>query len=56
VIFPGRLLQELKAIPPDRGARQVIDQHMDDVEFVELQNAADDLDRPEDLDALREQN
>lgn len=56
VIFPGRLLQELKVIPPDRGARQVIDQHMDDVEFVELQNAADDLDRPEDLDALREQN
>lgn len=52
VIFPVRLLQELKAIPPDRGARQVIDQHMDDVEFVELQNAADDLDRPEDLARL----
>ncbi|MEJ2383792.1 MAG: nucleotidyltransferase family protein [Xanthomonadales bacterium] len=53
VIFPTRLLQELKAIPPDRGARQVIDQHMDDVEFVELPNAAEDLDRPEDLEALR---
>jgi molybdenum cofactor cytidylyltransferase len=53
VIFPTRFLQELKAIPPDRGARQVIDQHMDDVEFVELQNAAEDLDRPEDLQRLR---
>lgn len=53
VIFPSRLVQELKAIPADRGARQVIDQHMDDVEFVELQNAADDLDRPEDLEELR---
>jgi molybdenum cofactor cytidylyltransferase len=54
VIFPARLLQELKSIPPDRGARQVIDQHMDDVEFVELQNAAEDLDRPEDLERLQE--
>jgi CTP:molybdopterin cytidylyltransferase MocA len=46
-------LQELKAIPPDRGARQVIDAHMDDVEFVEVPNAADDLDRPEDLSRLK---
>ena len=53
VIFPSKLMQELKAITPDRGARQVIDAHMDDVEFVELQNAAQDLDRPEDLAALR---
>jgi CTP:molybdopterin cytidylyltransferase MocA len=53
VVFPVRLLQEFRAIPPDRGARQVVDAHMDDVEFVELQNAADDLDRPEDLSALR---
>jgi molybdenum cofactor cytidylyltransferase len=52
-IFPARLLQQLKSIPPDRGARQVIDRNMDDVEFVELQNAAEDLDRPEDLDRLR---
>lgn len=54
VIFPIRFLQELRAIPPDRGARQVVDAHMDDVEFVELQNAADDLDRPEDLEELRD--
>jgi CTP:molybdopterin cytidylyltransferase MocA len=53
VIFPVRLVQELKAIPPDRGARQVIDHNMDDVEFVELQNAAWDLDRPQDLEELR---
>jgi molybdenum cofactor cytidylyltransferase len=54
VIFPVRLIQELKAIPPDAGARKVIDQHMDDVEFVELPNAADDLDRPADLERMRE--
>lgn len=53
VIIPVRFLQELKSIPPDRGARQVIDAHMDDVEFVELQNAAEDLDRPEDLEKIR---
>ena len=53
VIFPARLLADLKAIPPERGARQVIDRHIDDVEYVELPNAAEDLDRPEDLETLR---
>ncbi|NNK34267.1 MAG: hypothetical protein HKP02_14135 [Xanthomonadales bacterium] len=32
-----------------RGARQVIDRNMDNVEFVDMQNAAWDLDRPQDL-------
>jgi len=54
VIFPVRLVQELKAIPPDAGARKVVDRHMDDVDFVELPNAADDLDRPADLERMRE--
>lgn len=36
----------------NRGARQVIDRHMDIVEFVEMENAAYDLDRPEDLDLI----
>ena len=52
VIFPGSLIHELKFIAKDRGARQVIDRHMDIVEFVKVKNAAFDLDRPEDLEQL----
>ena len=36
-----------------RGARQLIDRFMDIVEFVDMENAAFDLDRPEDLEGLR---
>lgn len=53
VIFPGRLRGDLKGLEKGRGARQVIDRFMDIVEFVELQSAAHDLDRPEDLEKLR---
>lgn len=49
VIFPGALLPELKFMTRSRGARQVIDRNMDNVEFVDMQNAAWDLDRPQDL-------
>jgi molybdenum cofactor cytidylyltransferase len=49
VIFPGRLCGELRGLEKTRGARQVIDRYMDNVEFVELESAAFDLDRPEDL-------
>ncbi len=49
VIFPSELLPELKFMTRNRGARQVIDRNMDVVEFVEMQNAAWDLDRPQDL-------
>jgi CTP:molybdopterin cytidylyltransferase MocA len=52
VIFPGRLLSELKSMQEQRGARQLIDRHIDIVEFVEMDNAAFDLDRPEDLEQL----
>ncbi len=52
VIFPRKLIPELKGIQPGRGARQLIDRHMDIVEFVQMENAAFDLDRPEDLDRL----
>ena len=38
----------------NRGARQLIDRHMDIVEFVEVENAACDLDRPEDLERLQD--
>jgi CTP:molybdopterin cytidylyltransferase MocA len=37
---------------PGRGARQLIDRHMDLVEYVKMENAALDLDRPEDLQRL----
>ena len=37
---------------PARGARQLIDRHMELVEFVRMENAAFDLDRPEDLQRL----
>jgi hypothetical protein len=43
---------ELKYVYENRGARQVVDRHMEIVEFVTLENAAFDLDRPEDLDEL----
>lgn len=53
VIFPGRLHGELKGLEKSRGARQVIDRHIDIVDFIELHSAACDLDRPEDLAKLR---
>ena len=49
VIFPRNVIPELKYLIENRGARQVVDRNMEIVEFVEMQNAAWDLDRPEDL-------
>ncbi|NCF62313.1 MAG: NTP transferase domain-containing protein [Gammaproteobacteria bacterium] len=49
VIFTGNLIPEMKYLISSEGARQVIDRHMDIVEFVLMENAAYDLDRPEDL-------
>jgi len=49
VIFPRPVIPELKFLQANRGARQVVDLHMDIVEFVKMPNAAYDLDRPEDL-------
>ena len=53
VMFPGRLLRQLRGLSPQRGARQVIDGNMEIVEYVEVPSAACDLDRPEDLDRMR---
>lgn len=53
VIFPRKLIPELKGMHPARGARQLIDRYIDIVEFVKMENAAVDLDRPEDLERLR---
>ena len=52
VIFPGRLKGELKGLDRGRGARQIIDRYIECVEFVPLESAALDLDRPSDLDRL----
>ena len=52
VLFPRHLIQELKFVQESRGARQIIDRFMDIVEFVTMDNAAHDLDRPEDLKQL----
>ncbi|MGD8347145.1 MAG: nucleotidyltransferase family protein [Lysobacterales bacterium] len=52
VIFPGRMRGELKGLHPQRGARQLIDRHIDVVDFVSLESAAHDLDREEDLQRL----
>jgi CTP:molybdopterin cytidylyltransferase MocA len=52
VIFPGKLIPELKSMQENRGARQLIDRYIDIAEFVETENAAFDLDRPEDLDQM----
>jgi CTP:molybdopterin cytidylyltransferase MocA len=52
VVFPGKFCGELKGLDKRRGARQIIDRHMEIVEFVELESAAYDLDRPEDLELL----
>ncbi|MGK2926738.1 MAG: nucleotidyltransferase family protein [Lysobacterales bacterium] len=52
VIFPRKLIPELKSMQAARGARQLIDRYMDLVDYVEMENAAFDLDRPEDLARL----
>lgn len=54
VIFPRSLIPELKSMQESRGARQLIDRYMELVEFVEMENAAFDLDRPEDLERLED--
>ena len=53
VIFPRKLIPELKGMQPGRGARQLIDRHINIAEFVKMENAGLDLDRPEDLERLR---
>jgi len=52
VIFPRKLIPELKSMQESRGARQLIDRYMDIAEFVDMQNAAFDLDRPADLERI----
>ena len=50
-IFPRKYIHELKFLKKDKGAKAVIDRHQH-VSYLEMENAAYDLDRPEDLQQL----
>jgi molybdenum cofactor cytidylyltransferase len=52
-IFPRDLFPALAALRGDRGARRVIDAHPERLELIECQAAAVDVDRPQDLESLR---
>jgi CTP:molybdopterin cytidylyltransferase MocA len=54
VIFPGQLIHELSFVNGERGAKPLIDRHRGIVSVVELNNAACDLDEPQDLDQFDE--
>jgi molybdenum cofactor cytidylyltransferase len=54
VIFPNWLFSELESLDSEQGARKLIRQHWQRVTFVEMENAAFDLDEPADLNLLRE--
>ena len=51
-LFPRKYIRELKSLNGNRGAKALVDQNLEQVQFVELKNAACDLDRPEDLEQL----
>jgi len=53
-IFPRQLIHELKCIKKGKGAKPVIEENREMVRFVEMENAAWDLDNPRDLELLRE--
>jgi CTP:molybdopterin cytidylyltransferase MocA len=52
-IFPRALFPALSALDGDRGAKAVIEAHRENVELVECAAAAVDIDRPQDLEELR---
>lgn len=52
VIFPRNIIQELRFVEKSRGARQIIDRNIEIVQYMTIENAAFDLDRPEDLQRL----
>jgi molybdenum cofactor cytidylyltransferase len=53
VIFPCKLIPELKFVKGEAGAKSIIDQNRSIVSRVALQNAKFDLDRPQDLARLK---
>ena len=54
VIFPKRLFSELGSLDSEQGARGLIRKYWRQVTFVEMENAAFDLDDPEDLKVMQE--
>ena len=51
-IFPRDLFSELRTLKGDQGARSLVKKYRQRVSFVEMKNAAFDLDEPEDLRLL----
>jgi len=54
VIFPKSLFSELETLDPGQGARKLIRKYWRQVTFVEMKNAAFDLDEPDDLRRMLE--
>jgi len=52
VLFPRYYIRELASLTGSMGAKAVISQNLANVQFVKMENAAYDLDRPEDLEQL----
>lgn len=55
VIFPSRFFAPLARLRGDLGARQLLVEHRSSVNFIDLPNAAHDVDDAADLKRLREQ-
>jgi molybdenum cofactor cytidylyltransferase len=53
VIFPKRLFSELESLDSEQGARGLIRKYWQQVTFVDMENAAFDLDDPEDLKVMQ---
>jgi len=53
VIFPRQMMHELECIEKTGGAKPVIDRNQSILRVVPLDNAACDLDKPDDLEKLR---
>jgi molybdenum cofactor cytidylyltransferase len=51
-LFPRYYIREFISLQGSEGAKAIIDQNLANVQFVEMENAAYDLDRPEDLGQL----
>ena len=51
-LFPRFYIRELSSLTGSMGAKAVISQNLANVQFVKMENAAYDLDRPQDLEQL----
>ena len=51
-LFPRNYIRELGNLKGSQGAKALIGQNLANVQFIEMENAAYDLDRPEDLEQL----